>query len=137
VFVCGAHVGRRDGLVALRTSRSTSGLPVMLRRRRGPGSVPTEIRVEYVTGNESGPNPAGDRLQFACADKAANGVLGAAELGGNLAHGQGSGPLHTWNSAATLPSSSGPGFESCLMRGIGRSRRRARSLARRNGRFPR
>jgi hypothetical protein len=55
---------------------------------------PTKIGVEYVTRNESGSDPAGDRLQFAVTDQRANVVLGAAELGGNLAHCQGCGPLH-------------------------------------------
>jgi hypothetical protein len=55
---------------------------------------PTQIRVELVTRNESGSDPAGDRLQFVVTDQRANVVLGAAELGGNLADCQGLRPLH-------------------------------------------
>jgi hypothetical protein len=40
------------------------------------------------------PDPAGDRPQLAGADEGANLFLGAPELGGELAHGQGSGPFH-------------------------------------------
>jgi hypothetical protein len=54
----------------------------------------TQIRVELVTRNEPGSNPAGDRLKFAVTDQCANVVLGAAELGGNLADRQGCGRLH-------------------------------------------
>ena len=50
---------------------------------------PTKIGVEYVTRDESGSDPAGDRLQFALTDQSANVVLGAAELGGDLGHCQG------------------------------------------------
>ena len=46
---------------------------------------PTHIGVEYVARNESGSDPAGDRLQFAITDQCANVVLGAPELGANLA----------------------------------------------------
>jgi hypothetical protein len=55
---------------------------------------PTQIRVELVTRNEPGSDPAGDRLKFAVTDQSANVLLGAAELGGNLADRQGCGPLH-------------------------------------------
>ena len=55
---------------------------------------PTQISVELVTGNESGSDPAGDRLQFVVTDQRANVVLGAAELGSNLADCQGRGPFH-------------------------------------------
>jgi hypothetical protein len=54
----------------------------------------TEIGVELVAGNKSGSDPAGDRLQLAMTNQCANVVLGAAELGGNLADCQGFGPLH-------------------------------------------
>jgi hypothetical protein len=54
----------------------------------------TEIGVELVTRNESGPDPAGDRLQLVVTNQCANVVLGAAELGGHLADCQGCGPLH-------------------------------------------
>jgi hypothetical protein len=47
--------------------------------------VATQIVVELVTRNESGSDPAGDRLQFAVTDQCANVVLGAAEFGGNFA----------------------------------------------------
>jgi hypothetical protein len=56
---------------------------------------PTQIIVELVTRYESGSDPAGDRLQFVVTDQRANVVLGAAELGGNLADCQGLGPLHS------------------------------------------
>jgi len=55
---------------------------------------PTQIRVEFVTWHEPGSDPAGDRLKFAVTGQCANVVLGAAELGGNLADRQGCGPLH-------------------------------------------
>lgn len=55
---------------------------------------PTQIGLELVTRNESGSDPAGDRLQFVVTDQCANIVLGTAELGGNLADCQGFGPLH-------------------------------------------
>jgi hypothetical protein len=55
---------------------------------------PTQIRVELVTRNEPRSDPAGDRLKFAVTNQCANLVLGAAELGGNLADRQGCGPLH-------------------------------------------
>jgi hypothetical protein len=56
---------------------------------------PTQISVELVPRNESGPDPAGDRLKFVVTDQRANVVLGAAELGGNLTDRQRCGPLHT------------------------------------------
>lgn len=55
---------------------------------------PTQIGVELVTRNESGSYPAGDRLEFVVTDQCANGVLGAAELGGNLADCQRFRPFH-------------------------------------------
>jgi hypothetical protein len=55
---------------------------------------PTQIRVELVTRNEPGSDPAGDRLQFVVTDQRANVVLGAAELGGDLADRQRCGPVH-------------------------------------------
>jgi hypothetical protein len=60
---------------------------------------PTQIRVELVTRHEPWSDPAGDRLKFAVTDQCANVVLGAAELGGNLADGQGCRPLHAWSMA--------------------------------------
>jgi hypothetical protein len=60
---------------------------------------PAQIRVEYVTRNEPGSDPAGDRLRFTLTDQRANVVLGAAELGGNLADRQGCGPLHARSTA--------------------------------------
>jgi hypothetical protein len=60
---------------------------------------PTQIRVEYVTRNEPGSDPAGDRLRFTLTDQRANVVLGAAELGGKLADRQGCGPLHARSTA--------------------------------------
>ena len=56
---------------------------------------PTKIGIEYVTRNEPGPDPAGDGLHFALTDQCADVVLGATELRGDLAHGQGRRPLHT------------------------------------------
>jgi hypothetical protein len=61
--------------------------------------VPTQIVVELVTRNESGPDPAGDRVQFAVTDQCANVVLGAPEFGGDFGDGQGCGPLHRWSIA--------------------------------------
>lgn len=55
---------------------------------------PTQIRVELVTRNEPGADPARDRLELVVADQCANVVFGAAELGGNLADRQGCRPLH-------------------------------------------
>ena len=55
---------------------------------------PTQIRVELVTRNEPGSAPAGARLEFAVTKQRANVVLGAAELGGDLADRQGCRPLH-------------------------------------------
>ena len=60
---------------------------------------PAQIRVEYVTRNEPGSDPAGDRLRFTLTDQGANVVIGAAELGGNLADRQGCGPLHARSTA--------------------------------------
>jgi hypothetical protein len=54
----------------------------------------TQIRVELVTRYEPWSDPAGDRLKFAVTDQRADVILGAAELGGYLADGQGGGPLH-------------------------------------------
>jgi hypothetical protein len=54
----------------------------------------TQIRIELVTRNEPGADPAGDRLKFAVTDQCANVVLGAAEFGCNFADRQGCGPLH-------------------------------------------
>jgi hypothetical protein len=47
-------------------------------------SEPTQIVVELVARNESGSDPAGDRLQFAITDQCSNVFLGAAKLGGNF-----------------------------------------------------
>jgi hypothetical protein len=60
---------------------------------------PAQIRVEYATRNEPGSDPAGDPLRFTLTDQRANVVLGAAELGGNLADRQGCGPLHARSTA--------------------------------------
>jgi hypothetical protein len=75
-----------------------------LRRRRGSESVlkPTQIRVELVTRNESGSDPAGYGLEFVVTDQSANVVLGAAELRGNLANCQGGWPLHTRSIACAI-----------------------------------
>jgi hypothetical protein len=54
----------------------------------------TEIGIELVTRNESGSDPAGNRLQLVVTNQAANVVLGAAELGRDLADCQRCGPLH-------------------------------------------
>ena len=48
----------------------------------GPVLEPAQIGVELVTRNESGSDPAGDRLKLALTDECANVVLGAAELDG-------------------------------------------------------
>jgi hypothetical protein len=61
---------------------------------------PTQVRVEFVARNEPGSDPAGDRLKFAVADQCANVVLGAAELGGNIADRQGWGPFHARSMAS-------------------------------------
>jgi hypothetical protein len=52
------------------------------------------VGVELVAWDEAGPDSAGDRPQLPVADQGANLVLGAAELGRNLADGQGRGPVH-------------------------------------------
>jgi hypothetical protein len=39
-----------------------------------------KVRVELMTWNEAGPDPAGDRPQLPFADQSANLVLGAAKL---------------------------------------------------------
>jgi hypothetical protein len=49
-----------------------------------------------VARNQAGPDAAGDSLQLAVTDQTANLVFGAAKLGGNLAHGQGRRPVHSW-----------------------------------------
>lgn len=69
---------------------------------------PTQIRVEFVTRNAPGSNPAGDGLKFARTDQCANVVLGAAELAGNLADRQRCGPLHAWSMACGSSTSSEP-----------------------------
>jgi hypothetical protein len=56
--------------------------------------VAAQVVVELVAWNEAGADPAGNRLQLPIADQGANLVLGAAELGGNLADGQWRGPVH-------------------------------------------
>jgi hypothetical protein len=56
---------------------------------------PAKVVVELVARNEARPDPAGDRPQFPVADESANLVLGAAELGRNLADGEGCRPVHT------------------------------------------
>jgi hypothetical protein len=48
---------------------------------------PAKVVVELVARNEARPDPAGDRPQFPVADESANLVLGAAELGRDLADG--------------------------------------------------
>ena len=55
------------------------------------------VGVELVAWNEAGPDPAGDRPQLPVADQRANLLLGATELGRNLADGQGRGPVHARN----------------------------------------
>lgn len=56
--------------------------------------APAQVRVDHVTRNKAGSDPAGDRLQLAVTDQCTNVVVGAAELGGDLANRQGCGPLH-------------------------------------------
>ena len=53
-----------------------------------------------MTRDEAGPDPAGDRPQFALADQCANVVHRAAELGGDLADGEGRGPVHAGSMAS-------------------------------------
>ena len=65
--------------------------------------VPAKVVVEHVARNEPGSDAAGDGLQLAVADESANLVLGAAELGSNLADGQGCGPVHAGSIAADSP----------------------------------
>lgn len=62
---------------------------------------PTQIRVEYVARYQPGPDPAGDRLQLSVADQCANILLGAAELGSDVADCQGCGPFHSGSIAST------------------------------------
>jgi hypothetical protein len=56
---------------------------------------PAKVGVELVARNETGPDPARDRLQLAVANQCANLFLGAAQLGGKLADCQGCGPVHS------------------------------------------
>jgi hypothetical protein len=80
--------------------------PGALGRRRGsvrvsePVRNPAKVGVELVARNEAGSDPAGDCRQLATADQCANLVLGAAELGGDLADGQWCGPVHARSIAA-------------------------------------
>ena len=71
-----------------------------------PVFAPAKVVVELVAWNEAGTDPAGDRPQLSLADQTANLVLGAAELGSNLADAQGSGPVHarTLRRSASLKS---------------------------------
>ena len=55
---------------------------------------PTQIRVERVARNERGSDAASDGLKLTLTRQRANVVLGAAELGGNLADGQRLRPFH-------------------------------------------
>jgi hypothetical protein len=52
------------------------------------------VGVELVAWDESRPDPAGDRPQLPLSDQGTNLVLGAVELGRDLADGQGLGPVH-------------------------------------------
>ena len=56
--------------------------------------MPPYVVVQPVARNEAGPDPAGHRLQLAVADQGPNIVLGAAELDGDLTHGEWCGPVH-------------------------------------------
>jgi hypothetical protein len=62
---------------------------------------PAKVGVELVARNETGPDPARDRLQLAVANQCANLFLGAAQLGGKLADCQGCGPIHSRSIAFT------------------------------------
>ena len=81
-------------------------LGAALRRRRGSARlaesalVPAKVVVEHMARNEPGADSTGDGLQLAVADQTANLVLGAAELGGHLADGQGCRPVHVRSIAA-------------------------------------
>jgi len=59
--------------------------------------VAAKVVVELVAWDAPGTDPARDRLQLPGADQRANLVLGAAELGRDLADGQGSGSVHDPN----------------------------------------
>jgi hypothetical protein len=59
-----------------------------------PMLAPPQVGVELVARNETRSDPAGDRVQLAVADQGANLVLGAPELGGDLAHRERCGPVH-------------------------------------------
>jgi hypothetical protein len=56
--------------------------------------VPAQVVIELVTRNEAGANSASHRLQLALAYERANVVDGAAELEGDLLHGERLGPSH-------------------------------------------
>src|SRR5206468_7569689 len=73
-------------------------------RVAAPVSEPANVGVELVARDKAGPDPAGDGAQLPGADQRAHLVLGAVELGRNLADGQGCGPVHV-RSIAELPSS--------------------------------
>jgi uncharacterized protein YjbI with pentapeptide repeats len=64
------------------------------RWRFEPVPETAQIGVDLVTRDEPGSDPARDRPQLAGADQPADVVLGAAELGGELAHRQGCRPVH-------------------------------------------
>jgi hypothetical protein len=61
---------------------------------------PAKVGVEHVARNETGPDAAGDRLQLSVTDQRAHVLLGAPELGGDVAYRQGCGPAHRRSIAA-------------------------------------
>jgi len=110
VAECSRRSARRSAQEPSRGRSLPSDVPSsrpLLRRRRGSEPVlePADIGVEDVTRDESGADPAGDGLQLALADQGADVVLGAAELRGDLADGQGCRPLHTRSIASACDDS--------------------------------
>src|SRR5690349_12506759 len=77
-------------------------MPLGLARRSpvrlaAPMPLAAQVVVELVARHEPGPDPAGDRPQLPLADQRANLVLGAAQLGRDLADGEWCGPVHPPN----------------------------------------
>lgn len=64
-------------------------------RRFESAPLPPQVVVQPVSRDEAGPYTAGDRLQLVLANQRANLVLRTAELGSDLADGEGCGRVHT------------------------------------------
>ena len=91
----GARAGPR-GPRGRSRGRLPARAPSARARRCSLGAGPlvsAQVVVELVTGNEAGPDPAGDGLELAVADECASLVLGAVELGRDLADRQRFGPV--------------------------------------------